>query len=290
MLPAGARFRTLLLVALFAAASVAIAGGLVEGFSSGVDEEKDKEGGATTTLLAGGCSCHNPQYTGNVRAVLEGVPSFYAFGGKVDATPANITVRIVGGPNASGSNQGGFNLQVTQGTLGVPQGAADVQILNDQATHTTQGNDQREWKVTWTPPAQAGPDAIFYLTVNSVNGNGFNDEGDEWGRGTYVAMGANRLGAGAAAEEGGGIAAIRALGVNFYAYWVGVISFVVLFVVIAATFFLLRYGESRHWTDQKDRPAREKTETPKPMTGTWVVLAIVLIVFVVAAVQVVRTV
>jgi plastocyanin len=84
---------------------------------------------------------------------------------------------------------------------------------------------------------------------------------------------------------------VRVLGVEFFAYWVGVVSFVVLFLVIAATFFLLRYGETKHWTDWRDRPAREKEgEAPKAPMGTYVALAIVLLVFVVAAVQVLRVV
>lgn len=96
---------------------------------------------------------------------------------------------------------------------------------------------------------------------------------------------------GEAAEGGGEVAAVRALGVNFYAYWVGVISFIVLFVVLAATFFLLRYGESQHWTDQKDRPVKDKADAaPAKMTGTWIVLALVLVVFLVSAVQILRVV
>jgi plastocyanin len=93
-----------------------------------------------------------------------------------------------------------------------------------------------------------------------------------------------------ASAGGTNVHAIVGLGVNFYAYWVGVISFIVLFIVLAATFFLLRYGESSHWTDQRDRPAREpaKGEKPRSMMGTWLVLGLTLLVFVFAAYQVVR--
>jgi uncharacterized cupredoxin-like copper-binding protein len=96
--------------------------------------------------------------------------------------------------------------------------------------------------------------------------------------------------AGPAGEGGPTPGEIRSLGVSYFAYWVGVVSFIILFVVLAATFFLLRYGESKHWTDQKDRPVKDKGEAPKAMTGTWIVLGLVLIVFVVAAVQVMRVV
>lgn len=292
MLPLGARVRLLFVVALLLGASAVIVGGDVAGFMSGIDEERDESGGATTTLVEGGCSCHNQQYTGNVRAVLEGVPSFYAFGDKLEQGPFELTVRIIGGPPPSPTGaQGGFNLQVTEGELAVPEGKDDVQILNGEASHTLKGNKQRSWNVTWKPPAEAGPDAAFTLTVNSVDGNGAPAPPDQWGRAVLVSMGAQRLGAAgpAAGEKPEGVKEIRALGVSFLAYWVGVISFIVLFVVLAATFFLLRYGESRHWTDQRDRPAKEKGEAPKA-TGTWIVLGIVLVVFVVAVVQVMRVV
>ena len=94
----------------------------------------------------------------------------------------------------------------------------------------------------------------------------------------------------AASAGGPGPKEIRALGVSFFAYWVGVVSFIVLFAVLAATFFLLRYGETKHWTDQTARPSKEKDAAPKSMSGTWVVLGIVLVVFLVAAVQIVRVV
>lgn len=290
MLPLGPRVRALFLVVFLVGASAVLVGGQGFGFSSGIDEEAESAGGSTTTLVQGGCSCHNPQYAGTARAVLEGVPAFYTFGGETGAGPYNLTVRILGGPPAEdGKNQGGFNLQVVgdnPGELQVPAGRNDVQVMNGEATHTGQGNKQREWQVLWAPPAEAGADVQFILTVNSVNGNSVPDPGDVWGRATYVSMGTTRLGA---APEEHATEEIVALGVNFYAYWVGVLSFIVLFVVLAATFFLLRYGETRHWTDWKDRPARDKGEdAPKSATGTWVVLGVVLVVFVVAAVQVLR--
>jgi plastocyanin len=84
-------------------------------------------------------------------------------------------------------------------------------------------------------------------------------------------------------------AEIRVLGVNFYAYWVGVASFIILFVVLAATFFLLRYGETKHWTDQRDRPARDKGEAAASRpTGTYVVFGLAVLLLILAAVEVVR--
>lgn len=290
MLPLGARARALFLCALLVGASAVLLGGDALSFSSGIDEARERDGGGQTTLVAGGCSCHNTAYTGTVTAVLEGIPSFYTFGGEAAAGPHELTIRILGGPNATaGRAQGGFNLQATQGTLSAPAGATDVQVLEGEATHTTAGNKQREWKVLWAPPAAAGPDAQFTLTVNAVNGDGAPLPPDAWGRATMVSMGATRLGAAAGGEEQSPVHQITTLGVNFYAYWVGVISFVVLFIVLAATFFLLRYGETHHWSDWRDRPARDKGDAaPKSALGTWIVLGLVLVLFVIAAVQVAR--
>jgi hypothetical protein len=287
MLPIGPRVRALVLVALLAGASAALLGGPVNGFSGGISEELEAQGGGTTTLVEGGCSCHNTAYTGEAIAVLEGVPAFYVYNGELRPGPYNLTIRIIGGPAPAGNNRGGFNLQVDQGELQVPPGATDVKIEDGEATHTTAGNDQRNWTVLWLPPTAAGPDAQFILTVNAVNGNGAPDPGDAWGRATAIAMGATRLGAAPAGE--GPVEEIVHLGVNFYAYWVGVISFIVLFVVLAATFFLLRYGESKHWTDWKDRPARDKGEAPPAKAyGLWAALAMSLLLLAIAAANVLR--
>lgn len=59
--------------------------------------------------------------------------------------------------------------------------------------------------------------------------------------------------AGGGAEE----PAITHAGVHYLAYWVGVISFAVLFVVYGASYFLFKHGETPETTDQKDRPGFE---------------------------------
>jgi hypothetical protein len=302
MLALGARLRAVFLVALLAAASVALVGGDVLGLSAGISETADKGAGATVTLLEGGCSCHNPTYTGQVTAVLEGVPAFYTDvkGAAVLPGPYNLTIRILGGPPAQpGKHQGGFNLQVTGGTLQVAQGATGVQILDGQATHTSAGNQQRNWTgVQWAPPSAPSGDVVFTLTVNSVNGDNANSPDDLWGRTTAVSMGKPgthlaMAAAGGAAGGGSAVEAISKLGVSYYAYWVGVVSFVALFIVVAVTFFILRYGESRHWTDWRDRPApklKEGEAPPKTPVGTYIVLALMVVVFLVAAVQVAKVV
>lgn len=50
---------------------------------------------------------------------------------------------------------------------------------------------------------------------------------------------------------------IESLGVNYLAYWVGVISFALLMIVYGAYYFVFKHGESFINTDQKDRPGNQ---------------------------------
>lgn len=255
----------------FSAVALVLAG--VDALSSGITEERAKDGGAVTTLVQGGCSCHNVA-PGTSSATLEGVPPFYVPVGAetYEKKTYDLTITIVGGPEMSaepGSNKGGFNLQVSAGKLLPPEDpgqAAHVQVIDDtEATHTAAGDRDanRVFRLRWDAPAEAGPDVQFVLTVNSVNGIAGNDAGDEWNRLTVLSMGASRLGAGPGEAEG--VGAFTKLGVNFLAYWVGVVSFIVLFAVLGVTFFVLRYGETGHWTDWKDRAGKDKA--PEPAAG-----------------------
>ena len=59
--------------------------------------------------------------------------------------------------------------------------------------------------------------------------------------------------AAAAAAGGGADHGVPGLGVNFLAYWVGIIAFALLFIVYGLTFFLFKYNETPATTDQWDR-------------------------------------
>ena len=52
---------------------------------------------------------------------------------------------------------------------------------------------------------------------------------------------------------------IEDFGVNYLAYWIGLISFIVVFVVLVGVFFLFRYGESREVTDHRTGAAKAMT-------------------------------
>ncbi|MCA1813448.1 MAG: hypothetical protein LC624_05800 [Halobacteriales archaeon] len=139
--------------------------------------------------------------------------------------------------------------------------------------------------LTFTVPATATGPVIYYCAVSGHRELGM--------AGNLTLKGQVIAGAGGPASAADQTTAITRLGVSYYAYWVGVISFIVLFAVLAVTFFVLRYGESKHWTDWKDRPARKPAEgeapPPRPV-GTYVAMLIVVVVALVAAVEVLNVV
>lgn len=80
-------------------------------------------------------------------------------------------------------------------------------------------------------------------------------------------------GTGAVAEE-----SINHAGVHYLAYWIGVISFALLFVVYGATFFLFKHGETPETTDQKDRPGFEDKRTIAGVSEyVWVVVGLTVV-------------
>ncbi|MDX1610935.1 MAG: plastocyanin/azurin family copper-binding protein [Candidatus Thermoplasmatota archaeon] len=50
---------------------------------------------------------------------------------------------------------------------------------------------------------------------------------------------------------GGGEEEVTDFGVDYLAYWVGIVSFIIVFVVLFGTFFLFRYGESKNVADHR---------------------------------------
>jgi plastocyanin len=84
------------------------------------------------------------------------------------------------------------------------------------------------------------------------------------------------------AASAGGEVAIPGLGVHFLAYWVGVIAFMLLFVVYGATFFLFKYNETNATTDHWDRA--DPSASRPGLSRTANLLALVIAVVAVAAI------
>lgn len=169
----------------------------------------------------GGQGCHGTDPDPDVVPVLEGLPDAWTANATYD-----LTVRIDGARPVlpTHENEGGFNLEVSAGVLSVPEGADDVQVATDdpprQATHTTDGNDQRDWRLRWTAPAEApagdgadggdgGADGnatgtvTVWLAVNAVNGNTASDALDQWATATFEVPAADTTGGDGSDGDGG---------------------------------------------------------------------------------------
>jgi hypothetical protein len=83
-------------------------------------------------------------------------------------------------------------------------------------------------------------------------------------------------------SAGGSEVSIPGLGVHFLAYWVGVIAFMILFLVYGATFFLFKYNETSATTDHWDRS--DTTASRPGLSRSANLLALVIAVVAVAAI------
>lgn len=232
------------------AAGFALAAGGATSLSSGITRAHG--------LTDEGCVCHGPNRAsdglpnGNTRPLfaMDGNPYHYAPG-----QAYNVTVGVADSDVApqAGSNQGGFNLHVNIGTLAAAEGFEDfVVIEGSEATHSAQGDQNgRLFNLTWTAPAEAKEPAVFTLFVNAVNGNAQNDEGDHWNGLTFVVLNKGGKVGGAAGEVNP-----EEIGVKWLAHWVGIISFVAVAATLLIYYFVLKYGESVHTTDHRDRKER----------------------------------
>jgi hypothetical protein len=124
-----------------------------------------------------GCVCHSGSPAEDVQVTLDGVPQSYAAGDEF-----TLTVTIAGGPDVTieSVNQGGFNLVASGGTLAPTDNT--TQIMDGEATHTAEGNDQRSWQVNWTAPSDDSQDITFTAHGNSVNGDGSASSEDHWNK------------------------------------------------------------------------------------------------------------
>lgn len=75
------------------------------------------------------------------------------------------------------------------------------------------------------------------------------------------------------------------LGVHFLSYWVGLIAFMLLFVVYGATFFLFKYNETPETTDHWERAGEGAPDSARRFSpGMASILAILLSAVLIAAV------
>ncbi len=265
---ASARGAVLALALVAAAVAVALAALPSSGTQAGGVGIQDAD------LL--GCHCHNVAPDPGVTMNIMGLPERYS-----PDTSYDLTVTVAGGPPVFEgiSNQGGFILTVTNGTLAVPAGYDLVQVFNDErsASHTLAGNDYRQWRVVWNSPKEGTGDAVFYLSANTVNGDGVETgELDAYGQMRTVSFGAAQV----VEEEDG----VSEWGVPLRAYWMGTIGFVAVLVLTWAAFYVIR-GTSAHHVVHIGRRRRYRVEerTPPSSFGAAVIIAVLTVVEAIAA-------
>ncbi len=141
-------------------------------------------GGISSVHVQNGCNCHSPTSDNGVVLSLGGLPESF-----VGGEAYTLEISFIGGPDASGENQGGFNLRVNGGILIALD--STVQIWEGSATHSEVGNDQRAWQVQWVAPESDTIRASFTLLGNSVDGDGTPDSDDRWNVLEYEVAGQN---------------------------------------------------------------------------------------------------
>lgn len=129
-----------------------------------------------------GCACHGGgSEDASVSAELTGLPE----GEYTPGETYHLTLTINGGPDASGTNSGGFNLRATGGTLTSTDDT--TQIENGELTHSTSGNDVRTWSFDWTAPTVGTITLSGH--VNAVDGDGAASADDAWNSFSVEAQG-----------------------------------------------------------------------------------------------------
>ena len=140
-------------------------------------------GGISGATVTSGCMCHGAAPTDDIAITVEGIPEEF-----MADEVYTLTISFSGGPEATGDNHGGFNLKSNYGTFTTTDDS--TQILEDAASHTESGNNQRSWTIDWTAPNSDKVSADFVLLVNSVDGDG-TSAGDEWNEEKFTIMGQN---------------------------------------------------------------------------------------------------
>ncbi len=140
------------------------------GYSPGMD------GGLNTGAAGNGCTCHGAQSEGVIPSLT--IANSEAI---VEGNTYTLEVSFTGGPTASGVNSGGFLVNVDSGSFAAPD--ANVIADGDEATHSTEGNDQRSWQIEWT--AGSSDVTEFTLRTNSVNGDSSATDDDDWNMATF---------------------------------------------------------------------------------------------------------
>ncbi|MEW5761570.1 MAG: choice-of-anchor V domain-containing protein [Candidatus Thermoplasmatota archaeon] len=134
---------------------------------------------AHTTGIPGysksGCDCHAIYPDENVTILIKGIPKEY----KPNET-YKLVIELYGPPQG----RGGFDLSVDKGKF--VNVSEDAKIFYDnEVLHISPFNNT--WTVDWLAPQEKSGKVYFYISGNSVNGDG-DMTGDKWNSAIYYSL------------------------------------------------------------------------------------------------------
>ena len=235
---------------------------IVSSYPGGIGGEQNNAGETINDVAKEGCLCHNGIADNTVQIILDNVP--YAW---IGGESYELILQIIGGPAAVSSWTAGFSMRVSHGTL---QGE-NLQNWEEDPTTLTQTeasgkNSDRKWTFTWTTPEPGAGAVDFWITGNSVNGNGLPGEEDKWnqlifalqeGDDTTTALGTRTLFAGDGnvsppePEETG--VDLKHMGAEFRAHVLGLLGFGAVLAVVLFAGLMLRYSFSSSYKGRSNQ-------------------------------------
>ena len=240
--------------------------GIGQAMNTGIGSAQDSTGDGTndiTDVAKEGCLCHSTTPTNSVQVVLDDVPYSWIAG---QSYP--LRLQLIGGPDAdSGSTTAGFSMRVSAGSLAesdfTQNWEGDIQTLthNDDGART----DDRMWTISWIAPDAGTGEVDFWITGNSVDGDGMNIGDDSWNQLFFFlgesdvdsGLGTRTIFAGdgqvsAPVVETHGIE-LHEMGAELRAHWLGLLGFLSVIIVIVFSGLLLRYGFSSSYTGRSNQ-------------------------------------
>jgi len=236
--------------------------GLASSSHLGIGGDQVNAGEDIDDVAKEGCLCHNPSADNTVQIILDDVP--YAWN---SSESYELKLQIIGGPAVSSSWTAGFSMRVSSGALS----GDNLQNWDEDTatlTHTPASADEPErmWIFTWTPPAEGTGVVDFWITGNSVDGDGIPGEGDKWNQLIFAlqeggdktsALGTRTLFAGdgnvsppEATETGIDLAH---MGAEFRAHVLGLLGFGAVLSVILFAGLMLRYSFSSSYKGRSNQ-------------------------------------
>ena len=233
---------------------------IVTSYHTGIGGEQSNAGETIDDVAKQGCLCHSGAADNSVQVILDKVPYAWNAGEIYE-----FHLQLIGGPEG-GTYTAGFSMLTSAGEL------AGIDLQNWQEdvttlTHTdaSANQDDRSWLLTWTAPATGEGSVSFWITGNSVSGDGIPGPDDKWNQLLFalpegdedsIALGTRTLFAGdgnvSPPEPVSHGVDLHHMGAALRAHWLGLLGFSAVISVIVFSGLLLRYGFSTSYTGRSN--------------------------------------